>query len=351
MPAGPDTSATPPRPARAASRAPRRTASSASRPRSGGRAGAAGAAGGGAAAGGRGGRGGRLRRRGGPGPQPLGQRSRLGRGRDAELGGQHVAAAAVGRHGLGPLAGGGQAADQGAVAGLAQAVVAQPAPGPLDRGGQVTVGLGELGQAVERGDQAVAPGVLGLDRPLVGDLRQEGPRGELHRGLERGAVAGRQQALGLLGVDPARQVGGQAGAGAIGHQVVAAARGLQRPADAPEGAAQRGAGARVEHVRPEDPRQPRARLHAGAHEQVRQQGPGLDAGHVRDGPAVDLDGEPAEQSGAEHPGHLGPGTARSIGRRASRSRRNGPGIAGGPRSERGSRTRHRQDAPASLNSS
>ena len=193
------------------------------------------------------------------------------------------------------------------MAGLAQAVVAQPAPGPLDRGRQVAVGLGELGQAVERADQAVAPGVLGLDRPLVGDLRQEGPRGELHRGLERGAVAGRQQALGLLGVDPARQVGGQAGAGAIGHQVVAAARGLQRPADAPEGAAQRGAGARVEHVRPEDPRQPRARLHAGPHEQVRQQGPRLDAGHVRDGPAVDLDGEPAEQSGAEHPGHLGPG--------------------------------------------
>ena len=257
--------------------------------------------------GGRRGRGGRRRGRGrAAGAQPVGELAGLGRGGDPELGGQHVPAAAVGGHGLGALAGRGQAADEGAVAGLAQPVVTERPARPFDRRRCVPVGLGELGQPVERRDEAVAPGVLRLDRPLVGDLGEERARRELDRPLQRGAVAGREQPLGLLGVDPPRQVRRQARARAVGDQVVAPADGLERRPHAPQCAAQGGARAGVQDVGPEDPGQAGARHRLGAAEEVGQERPRLHAGDVRDRTPVDLDGQPPEEPSAQHPRHLGP---------------------------------------------
>ena len=257
--------------------------------------------------GGRRGRGGRRRGRGrAAGAQPVGELAGLGRGGDPELGGQHVPAAAVGGHGLGALAGRGQAADEGAVAGLAQPVVAERPARPLDGRRRVPVGLGELGQPVERRDEAVAPCVLRLDRPLVGDLGEERARRELDRPLQRGAVAGREQPLGLLGVDPPRQVRRQARARAVGDQVVAPADGLERRPHAPQCAAQGGARAGVQDVGPEDPGQAGARHRLGAAEEVGQERPRLHAGDVRDRTPVNLDGQPPEEPSAQHPRHLGP---------------------------------------------
>ena len=190
------------------------------------------------------------------------------------------------------------------MAGLAQAVVAQRPPGPLDGGRHVSLGLGERGEPLERPHEALAPGVLGLDRPVVGHLGQEGPRRELDRPLEGRPVPGGQQPLGLLRVDPPRQVGRDARAGPVGDQVLAPADRLQRRAHAPEGAAQRRAGAGVEHVGPEDPGDAGPRLEPGPGQQVGEQRPRLHAGHVRDGAAVDLDGETSEEPGAQHARHL-----------------------------------------------
>jgi hypothetical protein len=186
------------------------------------------------------------------------------------------------------------------VARLAQAVagerLARVRQGP--RGVAGRLGGGREGR--ERLDHAVAVTVLGVEDPLVGDVGQQRLGAEQHRPLQRRRVPTSEQALDLVDVDVRVLARIEPDAEPVGAQVPGSARGVERRADAPEGAAQRPARARVQHVGPEAPGQPRPGMAPRVHQQEGEQRSRLDATDLRHPAVVHPHGQSAEQAGAKH---------------------------------------------------
>ena len=142
--------------------------------------------------------------------------------------------------------------------------------------------------------------LLLLQDPLVGDVRQQGLGAQEEGALERLRVAEVQQAVDLDRVHLARQGGVEPHAQAIRDQVVGAADRVEGRADAPEGAAQGPAGAGVQHAGPEAAGQARPRVGTRVEQQVRQEGPRLDAADLRHPPLVHPHRQPAEDVRPKH---------------------------------------------------
>ena len=118
----------------------------------------------------------------------VGQQARLRRRYDAELGRERIAAAPERGQGAAAVARGREPPHQGPVTRLAQTVARERLPRVGEGARQVSRGLGRVGQGAERVDHPVTVAILGVEHPLVGDVREQGLGAEQHRPLQRGLV-------------------------------------------------------------------------------------------------------------------------------------------------------------------
>jgi len=224
----------------------------------------------------------------------LGERPGLERRRHTQFPRQRLAAPAVHGDGGTRLAAGVEAPHQRALGRLSEGVVGHRVAGEVDRPHEVAGGLHARGARLQRRDEPAEDVVARRHRPLVVQIREKRMGAEGRRRAQRRRVAGRQQPFELFQVDEARQVRIEADAQAVTRQVTAATDARHAGTHGPQGASQRPTGTRVEHVGPEESRQPGTGLEAGVHEQVRQERPGAGPGELRHPATVDPDGEPAE---------------------------------------------------------
>ena len=185
---------------------------------------------------------------------------------------------------------------------LTQPVLFEGCPGPPDRRVQVSCVLRRCRKALEHIDKTFAVAVLGVERPLVRQVRQQRTARQGTRRFQRGRVAGLDEAIELFHVDRPWQVIGDADARPIGSEVGTTADLFQRHADRPQGTPQRRACAGLEHVRPKAARQARSRMHPRVQQQVRQERTRAKSLDGRNRAVVHPRCEITEQLGAEQHG-------------------------------------------------